>query len=265
MSAENAFTLIELLVVIVIIAVLAAIAFPVLQSVAAKGQMIKEVQAGRSLITAFVAAAADRDGQYPGGYDRSVTQVVLPTGTTVGSPVSNRYPFRLAPYLNNRLDGTILVNDNAKTIKATDTYMVSCYPAFGINYIFVGGDVSANGTINYQAECISRAGSAETSPLVFASAAGDGEGSKISGYCILTPPQTTGPMWSTTPWKRTSAAADYGNVDARYTSKAVCVFLDGSIREIGIEDLRDMRLWSKNAAVQGNAKYVIKNTPTGGR
>lgn len=261
--AKAGFTLIELLVVIVIIAILVAIAFPVMQGVTAKGKMVKEVNAGRTLITGYLAAATDQDGQLPGGYDRSVTSVTMPDGTSQGSPICNRYPFRLLPYIGKTINGTILVNDNVQAIKPNDNYMISCYPAFGINYIFVGGDVSNNGTNSFPGECISRQGTAEASPLVFASAAGDtGNGGKINGYCLLTPPQTTGQMWSTSPWKKTSPASDYGNVDARHTGKAVCVFFDGSIKQLGVQELRDMRLWSRNAALADDANYVIPPTPT---
>jgi prepilin-type N-terminal cleavage/methylation domain-containing protein len=268
------FTLIELLVVIAIIALLAGIAFPVFQSVLTKARMTKEIQAGRNLITAYVATAADRDGQFLPAYDRTVGEIILPNGNAVGGPPAERYPYRLAPYFGNRMDGTILVNNNAKQIDTTSTYLVSCFPALGINYIFVGGDVSAAGVMTYPNECISRQGLASASPIVFASAAGDGSASsggtssatgKVDGYCILTPPQLTGPMWNTAAWKKDAAVASYGNVDPRYSGKAVCVFLNGSIQMLGIEQLRDMRLWSRAASEQNNSKYTITPPPKGGR
>ena len=260
------FTLMELLVVVSIVAVLAAIIFPVYQNVSLKGKMVSEIQAGRSLITGYLAAASDRDGQLPGGYDRSVTEVRLPDGTTQGSPISNRYPYRLLPYLGNKVEGTLLVNDNAQSIESDNSYMISCYPAFGINYLFVGGDIMGNGTLGYPAECISRPGIAETSPLVFVSAAGDTGGRKIRGYCLLTPPRTTGAMWSSDKWTRESFAAEFGNVDARYSSKAICVFLDGSVKQLGVEELRDMRLWSRNASLENNPSYTIPpSAPPKGR
>jgi prepilin-type N-terminal cleavage/methylation domain-containing protein len=268
LSARNrsGFTLIELLVVITIVAVLAAIMFPVYQSFTLNGKMVREVQAGRNLITGYLAAAADRDGQLLGGYDRSVTEVGLPDGTSFGSPVSNRYPYRVLPYVGNKVEGTFLINDSVKTIAPSNTYMVSCYPAFGINYIFVGGDIMSNGSVNNQAECISRLGAGEVSPLVFASAAGTGGDGKIPGYCLLTPPHTTGAMWTTAKWTRKSYAEEYGNVDPRYNGKAVCVFLDGSVQQLGIEDLRDMRLWSRNAALANNRNYTIApSVPSNGR
>jgi len=271
---RQGFTLLELLVVISIIALLAGLAFPVFQSVMLKGRMTKEIQAGRNLMTAFAAAAADRDGQFLGGYDRTVTEVVLPNGNPISGPPAQRYPYRLAPYFGNRMDGTILVNNNASQIDTTNTYLVSCFPAMAINYIFVGGDISSSGVITYPNECITRMGNASGSPIVFASAAGDGSASvggggsatgKVDGYCILTPPQLTGPMWQTTKWKSGASASMYGNVDARYNGKAVCVFLDGSVKALGIEQLRDMRLWSRAAIEQNNASYTITVAASGGR
>ena len=268
-SFAFAFTLIELLVGIAIIAILISIAFPVFQSVMSKARMTREIQAGRSLMTAFNAAAADRDGIYLPGYDRTVSEVTLPGGSVLSGVPAQRYPFRLAPYFSNRMDGTVLVNDNAKQIDSTNNYLVSCYPAFGINYLFVGGDISATGVNTYPDECDTRMGAASTSPLVFASACGDGSRDgltdKVRGYCILTPPHTTVQVWSTANWTRNSAAGDYGNVDGRYAGKAVSVFLDGSVRILSIAELRDMRLWSKNAAAQDNANYNIPRPTGGGR
>jgi hypothetical protein len=72
-----------------------------------------------------------------------------------------------------------------------------------------------------------------------------------------------GDPWSTAAWTQDAGAADYGNVDPRYNRKAVAVFLDGSIRLLDIEALRDMRLWSRNAADQDNANYNIPHTGGG--
>jgi prepilin-type N-terminal cleavage/methylation domain-containing protein len=262
------FTLMELLVVVAIIAILCSIAFPVFQSVTRRAQMAREVQAGRSLITAFNAAAADRDGVFLAGYDRTVTEVALPDGSALSGVPAQRYPFRLAPYFSNRMDGTVLINDNAKQIDSTNNYLVSCYPALGMNYLLVGGDISATGVNTYPDECVTRMVVAAFSPLVFASACGDGSRDgltdKVRGYCILTPPHTTSQIWSTANWTKSAAAGAYGNVDGRYAGKAVSVFLDGSVRLLSIAELRDMRLWSRNAAAQDNANYNIPRA-SGGR
>jgi prepilin-type processing-associated H-X9-DG protein len=53
-------------------------------------------------------------------------------------------------------------------------------------------------------------------------------------------------------------AANYGHVHGRYDGKAVCAFLDGSVRILSIEELRDMRLWSRKAALENNPNYQPK-------
>ncbi len=259
-------TLIELLVVIAIIAVIASLAFPVFQSAASKARMTKEMQAGRTLVSAFVASAADHDGQFPAGYDRTVSTVTLQDGTAVSGPPAERYPYRLAPYYQYQFKDTLLVSNNSTEIDTSSNYLVSCYPSLGINYLFVGGDVSATGAYTYPGEAVTRQAMA-ASILVFASAAGDSTPSKINGYCILTPPQTTAAMWSTKAWGANQQAASYGNVDPRYSRKAVCAFLDGSTRLLSIDELRDMRLWNTNALAQNNASYTVyvAPPPNGGR
>jgi len=255
-----AFTLVELLVVMAILLVLAGIVMAGVKSVTETANQTKEVQAGRTLIAAYSAAAADHDGAFLPGYDRTVTEVNLPDGTSLSGPPAERYTYRLAPYFQYRMDSAVLVGKNAKEIDPQNRYLVSCYPAFGINYLFVGGDISAAGVMTYPSECITRQG-ASLSIIAFASAVGDSQPSKINGYCILTPPQTTGAMWNPAPWSADSLASEYGNVDARYSGKAICVFLDGSVRLLGIEELRDMRLWNLNARQDDNSRYTIYQAP----
>jgi prepilin-type N-terminal cleavage/methylation domain-containing protein len=260
-----AFTLVELLVVVALIAILAGLILAAAQTVAQRAREMKEVQAGRTLITAYSAYPIDHDGQLLPAYDRTVATLSLPDGTVVSGPPAERYPYRLAPYFKNQINGVVLVNGNTTQIDTTSDYLVSCYPAFGINYMFVGGDISDTGMMTYPGDCVTRMGNS-ASILVFATAAGDSTPTKISGYCILTPPETTDPMWSSAPWDSTAAAASYGNVDPRYGSGAICVFLDGSIRTLTIDQLRDMRLWSYNAARQNNPNYgIYQPPPPGGR
>jgi prepilin-type processing-associated H-X9-DG protein len=48
-------------------------------------------------------------------------------------------------------------------------------------------------------------------------------------------------------------------VHPRHDSKAVVAFLDGSVRKMGINELRDMRLWSRNAAIADDPNYTAGN------
>ena len=261
-STKRGFTLIELLVAITIISLLCALGVGGYNMVLQHARMAKEIGAAKTLITAYAAYAADHSGQLMPGYDRTVGSITLPDGNLVGGPTAQRYPYRLAPYFDFKIDGTILVNENTKEIEESNTYMVSCFPAMGMNYIFVGGDLSSQGVMTFASDCLTNISQSVSAPLVFASAGSDGgQGGKMDGYCILTPPQQAGPMWSTAAWTKDSSPETYGHVDTRYGGKAVCAFLDGAVRTLTIDELRDMRLWSSNAAAADNKNYTV--TPPG--
>lgn len=265
-SEIRAFSMVEILVSVAVIAVLCGVGAGVYQGAMQKTRLAREVTAGKNLISAYQLYAADKDGQYMPGMDFSVNKVLFePENRTISMiHVANRYPFRLAPYFSSKLDGTILVNDNGKQIEKTAKrgsgmydYQVSAFPAFGINYYFVGGCISAKGELTWPAECTDRVGKANSSPLVFATGGTGRDDNRYDGYNILTPPRTTGQNWSAAKWKENLDPGNFGNVDARHDGKAVCVYLDGSIRLQTIDELRDMRLWSRNAAAQDNPNYQI--------
>lgn len=254
----SAFTLVEVLAVTGVVAVLAALVATGTQSAIKSAEKTREVAAGRNLIAAYQSAAAENNGEFPAGYDRTVKEVSGPNGTTVHGPAAWRYPFRLAQYFDYKLEGTILVNRNISQIDASNTYDVSVHPAFGINYLYVGGDKSSGGVLTLPGEAITRISQGSANILVFASSGTDsGNGKTTNGYSILTPPNTYGPMWSRADWKEDTVPNHYGNVHARHAGRAVCVFLDGSIRMLSIDELRDMRLWSKGAAESGNENYTV--------
>lgn len=259
----SGFTLVELLVVITILAVLAGLSVAgVFKALDVAGAM-KESAAAKSLITSYLAAATDNNGFLMPGYDRTAAPIELPDGAKVSGKAAQRYPYRLAPYFNYDIKGTLMTSDNAERIELSDHYQVSAYPSFGINYIFVGGDVASNGEINYRRECLQVSGKGKGAPiLVFATAAGQagvaGEpDATMQGYCKLEPPRLTGMTWSAASWTEAADPSSYGQVDARHGKKAICAFSDGSVRKLSVEELRDMRLWSFRAAETGNPDYTV--------
>ncbi len=259
-----------MLIAVGIIVFLCTLCMPVLSSFTKKGEMVREIQAGRTLATAYHAAAADNSGELLPGMDNSVPSVWFePKKANISTfHVPARYPLRLAPYMDYKLRGTILLNNNTKQVakmypesNPMYMYVVTCYPTFGINYEYVGGLKLVDGEIYQASEVITRMAQVSgNSPLLFASG-GDVSGTThIDGYNILTPPYEQEQKWASAPWKPESVPREYGNVDARYDGKAVCVFLDGSVRLHTIEELRDMRLWNKNAAVQDDPDYRIPSS-----
>lgn len=252
--------MVELIVTMAVMAVLAVLASSTFQRAQANAKMVTESGAARALISAYLNSTADHNGVYLRGYDRTITQLTLPNGLIAAGPAAQRYPHRLAAYFSYEYMGTILTGANTSQLSPLDTYMVSCFPAFGMNYIFVGGDFNYSGVESYPADCIHRAAEAEFSPLVFASAAYQVPGLTYSGYCILTPPVIYEPMWRDEKWTPTTNPGDFGNVDGRFNGKAMCAFLNGSVKPLSIDELRDMRLWSINAARKNDPAYSLSFT-----
>jgi prepilin-type N-terminal cleavage/methylation domain-containing protein len=258
----SAFTLLELLVVVSIIAVLSGLGLAVSRTVSDQGRKIKEVAAGRTLVTAFLSTTMDNNGRYMIGYDTTAPAMTQPDGTALSGPPVHRYPYRLAPYFNYQMKDTVLVNYNTSQIgKNNLVYMTSLNPALGMNSLFVGGTKEdAQRGISYASECLQTSAAGGPPLLVFASAAyGDGA-NRVNGFFKLTPPKAGGPLWSSKAWSNKSAAGDYGNVDARYSGRAVCAFTDGSTRLLGIGELRDMRLWNHTAAERNDPNYTPIDT-----
>jgi hypothetical protein len=234
------------------------------ESASQKARMVRELAAARTLMAAFQLYAAEHNGQLLAGYDRSVHQVTRPDGSRiVGEPVY-RYPFRIAPYLNWKFEGSIYVNRNGEQVAKSSNgvaylrdYLTSMFPAFGMNHYFVGGHVNEHGEVDFGDHVVTRLGQTTASLLVFASGGtGDIPGG-FDGYSHLTPPRLTQVNWSAQEWSSQSLPGAYGNVDARYNGRAIAAFLDGSVKALTIEELRDMRLWCREAAAVNDPDYLI--------
>lgn len=85
----------------------------------------------------------------------------------------------------------------------------------------------------------------------------DDNGNGVDGYCLIEAPNRTAPVWSNREWTK-EARGQYSNVDARHSEKAVCGFLDGSIRKRTVEELRDTRLWSHRASELDDPVYLVQ-------
>ncbi len=256
LSPKSAFTLMELLVVLAIMAVLAVVSSAAYQTVMDKAYTTVEMTAAKSLVAAYQAAAADNGGKYLPALDPNATNVV----NSLGKPISikqarSRYPFRLAPYFGYDIESTLLVGHNkTQMLKEMNIsgptspmydYAVSAFPSLGINRHFVGGTA---GEADPNNDCIRTAALADRSVILFISAGTAG----IDGYEYVRAPAG---QWSTAAWEDGMDPGNYGYVHPRHGGKAVVGFLDGAVRLMTLDELRDMRLWSRNAALQDNPNY----------
>jgi len=283
-SGAHALTLVELLVAVAILAVLAAGGGAVYQSALRKGDQVKEINAGRTLITAYLNYANDHNGELMvASYvsdagtppDLRNLNIRWPDGTRIpadtGEEPLHRYAHRLAPYFEYQIEDVLLISPTAReyvrrVFAGNYHYGVSLATAFGINHRFVGGfkagDVlaggvySSDGDLVGSGECVTRLSQAPNPAhlLVFATAFHVYNGERIPGFPNLEPP-----YWNSKLWDKNL------NVDPRHDGKAVCVFLDGSIQFKTVDELRDMRYWSREAQLRDNASYrvPVKGVDTG--
>lgn len=265
LSRPGGFTLIELLVATVIIAVLVGLAAAGGSAMMQQARKTREISAAKSLITAYLLHPVDYNGKlmvahYEGSApDLDRSEFRMPDGKRIDSASLHRYPYRIAPYLDYSLDGTILVNRNSNQIEKVFPgnqfdYGVSLCPALGINYYYVGG-YSVDGEIAGEGECVThlQQGLESLSILTFASAFTEIGEDRIEGRYGVEPPRYRSQLWDKNL-----------HVDARYSGKAVCAFLDGSVRMHTIDELRDMRLWSMNAVANDDPNYTVKVSGSSG-
>lgn len=272
---QKGLSLIELLVSVTLVAILGGVGGAAYSSAAKRTALTREMNAAKTLMTAYHTYAADHSGRFLLARDLQTSDVQLPTGEWLsgGSEELARYPFRLAAYFDYKMDGTVLLNNNRKQIKNGTTgmsnYGISLYPAFGLNGVWVGGSLDSKGQLNDAEEVTSRQAGAPGGLLVFASA-GSGQGQqKVEGYVSISSPysKVASANWGgkAGSWKASENPANYGHIDARHDGKAVCAFLDGSVRLHTVAELADMRLWSKRALEQNKFDYVPASSGGGGR
>jgi prepilin-type N-terminal cleavage/methylation domain-containing protein/prepilin-type processing-associated H-X9-DG protein len=254
LSRKNGFTLIELLVSITITTTLAMLLFLGVKSFIKAGQRAAEISAGKTLISAFHAYAADNNGKLLKAMDPNPGRIVDNTGKPVMSHAARRWPWRVAPYIGYDVN-TLMVN-NMKNVSIKDpmfSYYVSVFSTLGMNGLFVGGKYGT-GMSPDNPRVVSRLGNFCVTTIaqpfkpsiliVFASG-------KMQGAPVQTPGiPLTGSFDITGP-----GIGAVGDVDYKYNDKAVVVYFDGHVELNTKEELRDMRRWSNLAAIQDNPNW----------
>ncbi|NDA10472.1 MAG: type II secretion system protein [Verrucomicrobia bacterium] len=250
MRNSHGFTLVELLVTVAIIGLLAGLGNAAYQKASSASRQGVEISAARNLGQALQVYSQDNDGLILPGYldprDARVADARNDKGQAISpTHAAQRYPWRLLPYMNYQVRGGIWVNKLASQIPDSDPYrdyLVSLVPTLGMNITYVGGDVR---NIQAPGRCVTRMNRvAQPSRLIgFASAQyEDPSYGKLDGYFEVRPP--------------TSGSSSGAGLSTRYGGKTVAVMLDGHAEVLSLEQLKDMRRWCNEAAIQDNPNWT---------
>lgn len=264
MKKQRGFTLMELLVTITILVILAGLIVGASTFAKRRLATVNELSAARQLMIAYHQYASDHSGKLLEGY-KTDQETTGPDGEYLHFPMNARYPWRLMPYLGDPRE-TLTVNGNRKAWDAADPiYQVSVMPNLGINAVLVGGHYGSASPLPptkrfidaYGKFFVSHAHEVQdpTNLIVFASAR---QSEKEKGYFEVRPPKLTQTLWSSAEFDEDRPAKEHGFVDFRHGGKAVVAKFDGSAELMTEEQMRDMRLWSNQAARRNDADFTIR-------
>jgi hypothetical protein len=171
---------------------------------------------------------------------------------------AQRYPWRLAPYLDHNFAALYKDAQLLERYRQREDYLyiISISPSFGLNSDFVGGKTLPGFGFNPAALrqwgpfYVTRMDEARRPDnlLVFASTHGvdpDG-GDPVDGYYEASSPSLLERRWTFT-YSELDPPAVHGNVDARYDGKVITGNLDGHAALLTPLELDDMRRWSNQA------------------
>jgi len=253
------FTLIELLVVIAIISILSALLLPALGRGKQHAKRISEMNAARQLMIAWQLYADDnRDSVLP-GYSSQV-EAFDDRGNPLGSPIRDRYPWRLAPALANNFR-SIYVNESRKFLEEAEShaheeyvYRASLYPSLGYNSVFLGGDEQkfnpslaaasfGSGWLVSRTSQIQR----PAEQMAFTSARSRTGGTRDEpGFFIVHPPSLRTRQWEDG-FSMASAPEKFGYVHPRWGGRVVTAQTDGHAQALTTVEIQDMRRWCNTA------------------
>ena len=264
------FTLIELLVVIALIAILASLHLPTLGRAKQQARQVNELNAGRQLLIAWQLYADDNDDQVLPGYTSQV-KAQDDQGNALGSPIRDRYPWRLAPALANNFrsiyvnDARRFLDDAASHAHGEYVYRASLYPSLGYNTVFLGGDEQkfnpSLAAATYGTDwLVTRLAQIKrpSEMIAFASARSKPGGTREeAGYFEVHPPYLVSRQWDAT-FSASRPPEKFGYVHPRWNGRAMSAMTDGHAETLSAAELQDMRHWANPA---DRADWRLKAQP----
>ena len=250
----RAFTVPEMLAVVAIMAIMLAILLPSFSKARYHARHIKELSAAKQVGIGFIRYSVERLGRIIPGYAQEPARDT--SGNAVNWPVSGRYPWRLAQYMDHHLEGGILVNEQEYLLKdpAANAYAISLSPTLGMNMYHVGGDL-ISGLPKFWIEKRHEAHS-PSRMITFASARSN-IGIVSHGFFRIEAPSFSfnSPAGWLPQFKESDSAHLFGFVHPRWDGRAVVSHMDAHADSLNTTELRDMTRWSNDAAKAGSPNW----------
>jgi prepilin-type N-terminal cleavage/methylation domain-containing protein/prepilin-type processing-associated H-X9-DG protein len=262
-----AFTLIELLVVVAVIAILLAILLPMLSGARRQAVQTQSLAAARSLKLSYDAYAQDHRGFVLPGYlplvwNGETISVTDEFGNVWDGPLAQRWVYRLAPYFDFAWGGATLVASRRQLFAERDriidaegpngwAYRVSVYPSFGLNYLYVGGNLARADLVARGHHVVRLDQPLRPDALAVFASARFRESNPVrvvEGFHRIEPPAAAA-------YREDDDPAAFGYVHPRHGGAAIVSFFDGHAGLVKAGALTDRQRWADPAARAGDAQW----------